>query len=276
MTRIDSYKPEEDEYLRKNYKSQSNKEIGESIGRTENSVKARLKQLSLYRLKPQYINQKGVLRKGYKYTLHSDWNTKLDTPCPLLRECFRCECLFPSIDFYIDNKSGPADILGTKRTRFCPECVTKNFMDIDPRRRMIFAARQRAKRDGRECTLKPEDIKMPDDCPILGIPLESSTAERRKTSAETDNSHSLDRVNNEGGYTPDNILVVSNKANKLKRDGDIQDILPVMAYLIEAEMLSDYLHHKDHKPYADRNADELITMLNEYLSHVSKQNTPQR
>lgn len=271
MPGIDSYTNEQDNYLKENYKILTHKQLGSAIGRTADSVKARLRQLNLYKIKPQYFNEKGVLRKGYKYTLHSDWRTKLDTPCPMLRLCSRCDALLPTADFYIDRKSGSHDILGTKRTIFCPECATKNFMDIDPRRRMIYAARQRAKRDARECTLTIEDIKIPSRCPVLGIRLESSTADRRKTSAETDNSHSLDRLNNSGGYTPENILVMSNKANKLKRDGGIDEILPVMAFLMDSEMGRDSTLMDTCTPYAMKSREEIVKILDEYSQLKTEQ-----
>ena len=272
MPRIDSYTIEQDNYLKENYKTQTHKQLGEALGRTPDSVKARLKQLNLYKLKPQYFNKKGVPRKGYKHILHSDWKTKLDTPCPMLRLCSRCEELFPTPDFYIDNISGSQDILGSKRTVFCPDCATKNFMDIDPRKRMIYAARQRAKRDGRECTIKEEDIKLLDYCPILGIRLKSSTADERKKSSETDNSHSLDRVDNSKGYTPGNILIMSNKANKLKRDGCLDEILPITAYLMAAEMGQVLSGDRQHVPYAERDKEEILRLLEEYESFGSENN----
>ena len=64
MSYVNSYTSEQDEYLRENFKHQTHKQIADAIGRTPDSVKARLKQLDLYKLKPQYAHKKGVLRKG--------------------------------------------------------------------------------------------------------------------------------------------------------------------------------------------------------------------
>jgi hypothetical protein len=271
MTRIDSYTSEEDQYLESNHSTKTQKQLAEEIGRTPDSVKARLKQLNLYKLQPQYFNQKGIHRNGYKYILHSDWSTKQDTPCPLLRPCSRCNELLPIIDFNIDNISGAQDIHGIGRSRFCSECKTKNYMEIDPRRRMIYGARQRSKRDGRECTLKPEDIKILQNCPVLGIELESSSIDNRKTSAELDNSHSLDRVNNLKGYTRDNVMVMSNKANKLKRDGDIDSILPVMTFLLNAEVGKPTYGDK-FVPCSEWSKEEIMRLLNEYEALESNKN----
>ena len=263
MSYVNSYTNEQDEHLRENYKHQTHKQMADAIGRTPDSVKARLKQLNLYKLKPQYINKKGVLRKGYKYILYSDWETKLDTPCPLLRLCSRCEELRPAIDFYKLNQKGGEDITGTKRSRFCPECSMKNYVDLDSRKKIIYRARQRAKRDGRPCTLKPEDIIIHEYCPVLGIRLIEKKGAGRPTGESTNDSPSIDRINNDEGYTPDNICIISNKANKLKRDGKIAEVIPLLAFLMDAEMNSFTLGDS-FVPYATRGEKEIIDILNKF------------
>lgn len=54
------------------------------------------------------------------------------------------------------------------------------------------------------------NLTWPISCPILGIGLKFN-----KGKAE-DNSYSIDRVDNTKGYSIDNIIVISLKANKLK------------------------------------------------------------
>jgi len=263
MTRVDSYTKDEDEFLKANYKVKTQKQLAKAIGRTPDSVKARLKQLDLYKLKPQYSNQKGILRQGYRFVLNSDWGTKLDTPCPLVRLCARCEQLLPSVNFYTLNSKGAEDILGIKRSRFCPDCSMQNYVDIDSRTKIIYRARQRAKRDGRPCTITPGDIVMHDFCPVLGIKLIEKKGLGRPSGHSTDDSPSIDRINNSEGYTPSNICIISNKANKLKRDGVIQEIIPLLVFLMDTEMNGLILDEK-FIPYARRDEGDIIRILNQY------------
>lgn len=90
---------------------------------------------------------------------------------------------------------------------------------------MLINAKQRAKRFGLECTLTLADIKIPETCPVLGIPLIIGLTMRG------DNSPSLDRFDNSKGYTPDNVRIISFRANIIKRDATLAEIERVAAYM---------------------------------------------
>ena len=62
------------------------------------------------------------------------------------------------------------------------------------------------------------DLTFPITCPILNIPLYFNTG------ASCDNSVSFDRRDSSKGYTIDNIVVISNRANKLKSDATEQEL----------------------------------------------------
>ena len=83
----------------------------------------------------------------------------------------------------------------------------------------------RAKRDGLDCTVTVADLKVPPVCPVLGIPLVAGT---RCGS----NSPSVDRVDNALGYTPENVQVISFRANQLKSDATAQELLAVLKYVM--------------------------------------------
>lgn len=89
----------------------------------------------------------------------------------------------------------------------------------------INSIRSRAKEQGREFDLKPDDIIVPDICPVLGIPLMAG--------AETplSNRPSVDRFDNSRGYTKDNIRVISYRANQLKRDATVDEIRRILHYM---------------------------------------------
>lgn len=78
---------------------------------------------------------------------------------------------------------------------------------------MCRNARARAKAANRAFRITPEDIIIPKTCPYLGVILTKSGGQSGKTT-----SPSLDRIDNRRGYTPDNIEIISNRANKLKND----------------------------------------------------------
>jgi hypothetical protein len=79
-------------------------------------------------------------------------------------------------------------------------------------------AKKRATEKGIAFDLRPEDITIPERCPVFGIPLIAGKGVR------TDNSPTIDRINNDKGYIRGNIIVVSWKANCLKRNFTVEDI----------------------------------------------------
>jgi len=80
-------------------------------------------------------------------------------------------------------------------------------------------SKRRARKKGFEHTIDYTDIHVPAYCPLLGIPLFRSTGK-----GACDNSPSLDRIDSSKGYTPDNIWVISNKANSIKSNATIQEL----------------------------------------------------
>lgn len=81
-------------------------------------------------------------------------------------------------------------------------------------------AKNRSKLNGREFDLKCEDIQIPDYCPILGIAINMNSGR----SGAYKNSPSLDRIDNDRGYTTDNIQVISQKANAMKHSATIHEL----------------------------------------------------
>lgn len=180
--------------------------------------------------------------------------------------------LLPATDFYsLDSKSsGTEDVLGIRRHRKCPNCNNKDYLSKDTSVKLIQGALQRARRDGRECSLKPEDIRIPEFCPILGIKMFEAIGEGKKGGSWNDNAPSLDRNDNSKGYTKDNVRVISKKANILKRDGAIEDFLSLLAYLIDTEMGED-MHREDFVPYAKRTIHERVDIIRKYATcHQAK------
>lgn len=76
---------------------------------------------------------------------------------------------------------------------------------------MLYGARARAKKSGVVVTITERDIRIPEVCPALGIPLVFGIG------APSPNSPSLDRFYPDRGYIPGNVVVISHLANLIKK-----------------------------------------------------------
>lgn len=86
-----------------------------------------------------------------------------------------------------------------------------------------YSIRGRARRKGIRFTITPNDIVYPELCPILQIPI------TRKLG--NDNKPSLDRVNCKLGYVKGNVRIISQKANRMKQDNDLETLLRLVSYM---------------------------------------------
>ena len=122
------------------------------------------------------------------------------------KKCSKCNTI-KNLDHF--SKSN----LGHKGTRNkCKKCSYAEFKaKLTIEKSMYYSARKRAKKYNREFSIKVSDIVVPDKCPILGIFLQKGL-----NGVFTDNSPTIDRINNEKGYTVENIWIISFKANRLK------------------------------------------------------------
>ena len=103
-----------------------------------------------------------------------------------------------------------------KREKYC-EKYEKYERERHPQWSLFRNAKGRSKRYNLPFTLKIEDIVIPEFCPVLGIKL-------RKASGKMDDfSPTLDRLNPKLGYTKENICVMSNRANRMKSNGSIEE-----------------------------------------------------
>jgi hypothetical protein len=92
-------------------------------------------------------------------------------------------------------------------------------------------AKKRAKEKGIVFDLGVLDIVIPKVCPILGIELHKGAGRIEPSSP------SLDRKNNQLGYTKENSWVVSHKANRLKSDATAAELRAVLQFVETQECL---------------------------------------
>lgn len=74
-------------------------------------------------------------------------------------------------------------------------------------------ARARARKAGRPFNIDGMELPIPERCPLSGIPLDYR---------DRDHTPSIDRRDNLRGYVPDNVWIISSRANSAKRDADVE------------------------------------------------------
>ena len=73
-------------------------------------------------------------------------------------------------------------------------------------------------RRGIDFTITLDDIpEVPATCPVLGIPMDSPSVDRKRNSL---------------GYVPGNIAIISNRANMIKNDATAQELQAVLDYVV--------------------------------------------
>jgi hypothetical protein len=97
----------------------------------------------------------------------------------------------------------------------------------DPRIRLRGGARERAIEKGIVFKLKSyKDLpEVPEYCPVLNIPLHVGDK------VCTNNSPSLDRIDNSKGYIKGNIQIISLKANQMKNNATLGDVEKLYNYM---------------------------------------------
>jgi hypothetical protein len=161
------------------------------------------------------------------------WKPSKIQPCAALMYCGQCDQhkLPHEFSLYASAPQGRVDILSSPRSSSCKHCQNTAYMQYDPRRKMLYAARSRARQSGIECTITVDDIEIPELCPALGIPLRSTLGQGSLPPNKLYNSPSLDRVDNSKGYIPGNVRVISMRANDLKRNATAEELEGVARYI---------------------------------------------
>lgn len=94
----------------------------------------------------------------------------------------------------------------------------------NPLKNILLCAKRRARQKKLDFNITENDLFIPNECPVLGIPL--FVSEKRPT----DNSPTIDRIDNEKGYIKGNVLIVSYKANTIKNSASIDEMEKVYSF----------------------------------------------
>lgn len=90
---------------------------------------------------------------------------------------------------------------------------------------MLAQAKIRSKQNGIVLDIKESDIVAESICPALNIPIFYDC------SRLCDNSPSIDRIDNTHGYIKGNVRVISWRANAIKGDATIEELMKVREYM---------------------------------------------
>lgn len=99
----------------------------------------------------------------------------------------------------------------------------------NPSRYLWRAAQARAKKKNIPFSIEVSDVVIPTCCPILKIELINHIGEGRAF----DNSPSVDRIIPSLGYVKGNIQVISHKANIMKANASIEELITFAKYILE-------------------------------------------
>ena len=139
--------------------------------------------------------------------------------------CKMCNQILPFSEFHKHKKC----LFGINNV--CKSCriplSKKNYWDKPLERVMYDRAKSRAKKYNIQFNIYPEDIIIPEFCPVLGIPI------FRGDGIISDNTPSLDKIIPSKGYVKGNVIVISFKANRIKSDANYEDIQKVANWLKE-------------------------------------------
>ena len=114
----------------------------------------------------------------------------------------------------------------TKTHRESETAANKKWNQEHPEFRIWASAKYRANKVG--CPFSIDwrtDVKIPEVCPVLGIPLKFGEKHSQ------DDSPSLDRVIPELGYVPGNVAVISHKANTMKSNATLSELKRLVAWM---------------------------------------------
>lgn len=97
----------------------------------------------------------------------------------------------------------------------------------DPARYLWRQAKTRAEIKGVPFDITPDDIEVPDICPVLGILMEFGLGKRGRALK----SPSVDRIIPSLGYIKGNVRVISYRANSLKSDATLEELKALVKYV---------------------------------------------
>lgn len=111
----------------------------------------------------------------------------------------------------------------------CRNSKSEEWRENNYARVIVHRVRHRAKKRGIPFDLDASDIRIPNFCPVLGIEIIPGEEGGQA------HSPSLDRIDPDRGYLPQNVQVISHRANTLKSNASSTELSRVADHLEEIE-----------------------------------------
>ena len=162
------------------------------------------------------------------------------------QKCSKCKEVKPLAEFTSGNKNNGksswckvcTNIRNRKYYSSNPDARLSKTLWIRAKRRrnpensILVQIRDRCRRGGIPFNLTIEDCKIPEICPVLGIPIVVGQI-RPKGRMLAGNAPSVDRIFPEKGYVKGNIAVISWRANHLKNNATADELEKIVNYIRE-------------------------------------------
>ncbi len=154
------------------------------------------------------------------------------------KQCGACNEILNIANFYKKGKLSVHNIDG-----YDYECISchkakwhKQAADPEKRKRWLLERiRSKCKKENIPFNLTIDDLVIPTHCPILGMPLQFgvkavSDFRNKKKAAVPLDSPSVDRIVPELGYIKGNVVVVSYRANMIKTNASVDELIKVAEF----------------------------------------------
>ena len=156
------------------------------------------------------------------------WKPTKVMPCPIVTRCCSCKKYKCITEYYKSRgktKGKRRTSNGECFTIICKQCSSIKYKETSIERKLFNAAKKRARAKGIEFSLSITDVVVPSHCPMLGIPLYPTSGQ-----AAHANSPSIDRLDSSKGYIPENIVIVSHRANMIKSNSTPAEMRMIADY----------------------------------------------
>ena len=141
------------------------------------------------------------------------------------RECRKCRELKPFSAFHKHKQC----VQGINTV--CKECrkplSTANWQKTSEEYKIWHRAKSRSVKKGLDFDLEISDIVIPEVCPVFKVPFDKNNK---------DYTYSIDRIDPRKGYVKGNVMIICNKANRIKSDASATELVQVLNYVKHCEI----------------------------------------
>lgn len=129
-------------------------------------------------------------------------------------------CLIEKDEDCFSKKAQCKAFRDTSRCKDCKKAAW-DWKQTPVEKRIFNRIAARARKHNLAFNLTIEDINLPELCPVLKKPF---------IYGDWEWTYSVDRIDNNKGYVKGNIIIVSNRANRLKNNATLEDFEAIIEY----------------------------------------------